>query len=95
MKNIIAVIALLAAAIPALAEPTTGQLDRETEYRMWAADQMIDRLASKLGKNDHPTLKSIREAAVSGDEVKWAAAVDMVRKLETDTKPQPNVLKRK
>ena len=95
MKNIIAAIALLAAAMPALAEPTSGQPDRETEFRMWSADQMIDRLVSKLGKNDHPTLKSIREAAVSGDEVKWAAVVDIVRKLEADTKPQPNVLKQK
>ena len=62
---------------------------------MWSAEQMIDRLVSKSGiKNDHPTLKSIREAAVSGDEVKWAAVVDIVRKLETDTKPHLNVLKR-
>src|SRR5580765_934522 len=56
MKHIIAIaIALLAAsAMPALAGEATAstapQLDRTQEYRMWSAEQMLERVTNKLSR---------------------------------------------
>ena len=48
MKHIIAAIALLAATMPALAQ--TPPLDRTQEYRMWSAEQMLNRVVIRLGR---------------------------------------------
>ena len=55
MKHIIAAIALLAAStMPALAGEATAstapQLDRTQEYRMWSAEQMLERVTNKMAK---------------------------------------------
>ena len=42
MKHIIAAIAFLAATVPALAQ--TPPLTPTQEYRMWSAEQMVDRV---------------------------------------------------
>jgi hypothetical protein len=120
MKHIIAAIALLAAtAMPTLAQT---QLDPRTqEYRMWSAEQMIERLIVRLNKltagcnhfqlraylpkvsevcresviSLYPQLKIIREVAASGDEVRWAEVIDIVRTLEQDTEAPLRALERK
>ena len=50
MKHIIAAIALLAATVPALADPAPAPLTRTQEYRMWSAEQMINRVVIRLGR---------------------------------------------
>ena len=82
MKHIIVAIALFVATVPALAQ--TPQIDRTQEYRMWSAEQVVNRLVERYGKvaAGHPVLTSIRETATIGDDVLWVQVVDEVRKFE-------------
>ena len=48
MKHIIAAIALFAATMPTLAQ--TPQLTPTQDYRMWSAEQMVNRVAARLGR---------------------------------------------
>ena len=55
MKHIITAIALLAvSAMPMLAGEATAstapQLDRTQEYRIWSAEQMLERVTNKFAK---------------------------------------------
>ena len=80
MKHIIVAIALLI-AMPAWAQT----LDPRTQdYRMWSAEQMINRFVKKWGNGTHPALNSVRDAAATGDDVLWARVVDEFHKLEKD-----------
>ena len=69
MKTIITAVALLAATtMSALAEPATAQLDRTQEYRMWSAEQMVNRLSERFGRTNaacnQPGAEACKGAAI-------------------------------
>lgn len=64
------------------------EMDRAQEYRMWSAEQMINRLTEKAAQHNvgsqitAPLFKNIREYAMGGDPVLWAKVVDLVHDFE-------------
>ena len=80
MKHIIAAIALLAAAMPALAQTPT---DRAREYRMWSAEQEIKHLVIRLGRMN-AACKDVRFEAYApkASEACGKAVMDLYPKLK-------------
>ena len=98
-----------AACLLSLASVASAQeVNRTHEYRMWSAEQMINRLTEKFAKarnicgnftvkvymprlsdeckaaviSAYPILTAIRETAMSGDAVRWAALIDIAHEME-------------
>jgi hypothetical protein len=109
-----------AAILMVLTSVTSAQeIDRTQEYRMWSAEQMINRLTEKFARSQnvcdrakvwmprlsdeckaavvraYPILGSIRDVAMSGDAVRWAAFIEVVHKFEAEIEGPLNTLERK
>jgi len=114
------IIALLAIAAN-LSKAHAADDTKAQEYRMWSAEQMINRLTEKFARarklcdqtklkvsmpslseecktsvlSAYPILTTIREVAMSGDEVRWTELIDRIHKFEAEVEAPMNNLARR
>jgi hypothetical protein len=104
MKNLLIAAVLL--ALTATVHAQTPPLNRTQEYRVWSAEQMIDRLVDRFARRSsapcdllkqtcqaYPILNRIREIAADGDVVEWAKLIDAVHAFERDNQADLSALK--